>query len=70
MTDNKPKMPTHRLRIVTKKGVEPRRTGTVGAAWQQEDGSFFIQLEAGVVLNWQDPVTLRLFPVADEDAPF
>ena len=37
--------------------------GTIGAAWHREDGSFLIRLDPCVVVRWDDPVFLSLFPV-------
>ncbi len=64
--DDKTKKPTHKLRVLLKGS---KRTTTVGAAWQRDDGSFSITLDPCVVLSWNDPVTISLFPV-DKDVPF
>jgi hypothetical protein len=55
-----PMQPTHKLSIITK---DRTKKGVVGAAWMQSDGSFFITLNAGVYLSWQDDITIRLFPI-------
>ena len=56
--------PTH---VLTAKAVDGSQRGVVGAAWEQADGSFYVKLNACVVLDWRDGVTIRLFPV-DEAA--
>lgn len=59
-------LPTHKLCIITK---DRKRKGTIGAAWQQADNSFFITLEAGVSIDWRDDITIRLFPISRRKAP-
>lgn len=56
--------PTHTLTCKEKLG---ERRGQIGAAWQQEDGSFTIVLNAGTVLDWKDEVTIKLFPIVERD---
>lgn len=68
MEENKPpKKPTHRLKVLLKGS---KRTTTVGAAWQRDDGSLSITLDPCVVLSWTDPVTISLFPVGKDETPF
>lgn len=55
----KPKRATHDVKIKEKHG---KRSGTVGAAWVNDDGSFSIQLNAGVTLSWQDDVYITVWP--------
>ena len=61
------KKPTHNLRIKERMahGERAARKGTIGAGWQNEDGSFTISLNPGVVLSWSDDVHLGLFPRTD-----
>lgn len=59
-----PKKPTHKLRVKLRDG---ERAADVGCGWQREDGSLGIQLNPGVVLKWDDPLFISLFPV--EKAP-
>lgn len=56
--------PTHTLTV---KAANSGSRGVVGAAWEQADGSFYVKLNACVVLDWRDDVTIRIFPV-DSDA--
>ena len=51
--------PTH---VLAAKAVDGSQRGVVGAAWEQSDGSFYVRLNACVVLDWRDGVTIRLFP--------
>jgi hypothetical protein len=56
-----PKKPTQSLSIMSVH--DRKKKGVVGAACQQDDGSFYVTLNAGVVLSWKDDITIRLFPL-------
>lgn len=51
--------PTHRLRFLNKQTEE---RGTIGAGWQNADGSITIVLDPMVVVRQEAAVLLTLFP--------
>jgi hypothetical protein len=69
--------PTYRVCVLHK---ESGAKGTIGAAWQKDDGSISVRLEAGVTISWRDGFVISLFPIAprpsaaseesDEPPPF
>ena len=64
MTPKKPA--THDVKVKERNGT---RTGIVGGAWANEDGSFSIRLNPGVRLSWDDDLFVTLWPRAEADDP-
>lgn len=55
-----PRKPDYNLRVMRRSGAPNK--GTIGAAWQDEDGRIHIQLEPWVVLEQKEELVLTLFP--------
>ena len=58
--------PDFRLKAMTRQGVTPERKGTIGAGWQNDDGSIAIKLDPFVQISGADNLVIMLFP-ADQD---
>jgi hypothetical protein len=56
---NKPSKPTHIIKAMVR--ADEKKTGRVGAAWLNADGSISIHLDVGVTLSWNDGLMITAF---------
>ncbi len=61
---SKPRKPDYLLKAMNKTTGE--KTGRIGAAWNNEDGSINIVLDLCVQLSGDKDIELRLFPNSKE----
>lgn len=52
--------PDYRIRAKQRNGAAG---GTVGVGWKNENGSFSIALNVGIVLKWDDDLIITAFPI-------